>query len=1084
MPEETQIRLVQVEFLRPGPPHNQLLSPLTQYLAIAGDAGAGVVTVPYEHAEFERRLKELRYETGDPDDRHAVLEITGREIGRMLGAVPGLSGALASNSGRPGDLIHLRLTLSASELALLPFELAEAPVTSTQTAGTWLSIQSRPPICLTRNIRTVSPEGVQWPHDPRILFISGDPQEVPYKEHLKAMLDAIRPFRGRIRRGEELLDALSPPEDGLRESLSEQLTLLVNPTLAEVMRECRDNAYTHVHILTHGDETQASHDAYGLVMRGENDASDVVSGRQFAVALTPVGCSRIHRPTVVTVASCDSGNVGSVIIPGASFAHALHQAGVPLVVASQFPLSKEGSIPLTKRLYDGFLWGQHPIELLQSIRAEMHVRLAARWHDWASLVVYEALPQKLNDQLEGTKYVQTRRAMYRGLEELDAFVEQPNDREQLEDIVQRVEHALTRMPLRGGYGVECIGLRASARKRQSEAMFRGKVVPNGTTLRDPIALLEEAWRDYERAARTLLVNDGEAAQRIATLHWVLVQLVALSAVLGKPFDQGRWSAAKLSAELYSEHNDPTQRAWAYGSLAELCLVRLADPTLSSADRGAIAKEAIDHAAQIVELLTSGDVAAVKSTRRQFQRYVDWWSDARFVDELRTRNIVRPGWDVRDGVLEVAQRLVDKLPPPSPAPPPSSPPRGGGGSAPPASGPPTAPTTPPGGAAGGGWTAAPPPSSPLLGGPRRGQFFDVDMLPAGHGDSLWIEYGDDTAKHRVLVDCGTHGTAKELRRRVEGLTEAQRRFDLFVMSHVDADHIGGALPFLRTLRHDVKVDDLWFNGWRHLGGQLGARQGEMFSSAIRDFGLPWNRFRDGAAIVVDGDTLPECTLAGGMHLTLLSPTPATLSKLAPVWRRELKRSGLEPGSRVDYGRFLKGKPSTSTDVDALAETEFEGDKGAPNGSSIAVLAEYGGASVLLGADAHAPVLERSIRSLIRRRGGRRLKVDAFKVSHHGSQNNVSKELLQLLDCRHYLVSSNGDHFYHPDREAIARIVKYGRPDDGRPDGGDPVIHFNYKSRYSAVWERPDLQEKHGYRASYPAHERAGATVELLEARSAA
>jgi hypothetical protein len=33
MTEDIQIRLVHVEFLRLGPPHNQLLSPFTQYLA-------------------------------------------------------------------------------------------------------------------------------------------------------------------------------------------------------------------------------------------------------------------------------------------------------------------------------------------------------------------------------------------------------------------------------------------------------------------------------------------------------------------------------------------------------------------------------------------------------------------------------------------------------------------------------------------------------------------------------------------------------------------------------------------------------------------------------------------------------------------------------------------------------------------------------------------------------------------------------------------------------------------------------------------------------------------------------------------
>ena len=48
------------------------------------------------------------------------------------------------------------------------------------------------------------------------------------------------------------------------------------------------------------------------------------------------------------------------------------------------------------------------------------------------------------------------------------------------------------------------------------------------------------------------------------------------------------------------------------------------------------------------------------------------------------------------------------------------------------------------------------------------FFDIEMLPAQHGDCLWIEYGDTSATHRWLVDCGTQPTAAELRRRVESL----------------------------------------------------------------------------------------------------------------------------------------------------------------------------------------------------------------------------------------------------------------------------------------------------------------------------
>src|SRR5947207_4398295 len=539
MADEIQIRTVTVEFLRAGPPHNQLLSPLTQYLAVCGDAGAGVVTVPYEHAAFERRLKELRYETGDPDDRLAMLHDVGVDMGKILGSVPGLPGSLTVDPNRLGTLIHLRLTLSASELAHLPFELAKVPVGVGATTESWLVVQTRPPVCVTRTIRTVSPEGVVWPPKPRILFISGDPDNVPFDDHRDALVEAIQPFRY-PGRDDPLLS-----NDGAREQFGDLLTILKNPTLVDVMRECRDASYTHVHMLTHGDAT--SQDSYGLVLRDSDGAADVVTAERFASALTSVGRDSIRRPAVVTVASCDSGNIGTVTIPGASFAHALHQAGIPLVVASQFPLSKEGSIPLSGVLYQGLLWGEHPLVLVQRLRAELHARYTSMWHDWASLVVYEALPHAINEQLDTLRYLQTRRAMDAALERIDRAVSPPvsatprceevrNRSESFAELDAAVDLAVARLPVSGQYAVECLGLRATARKRLAQAAFVFAIRTQqdaNAHWRDPYELLEQASVDYDEAVRRLLVNDGTSVQRVATLHWVLVQAVCLAAVLGR-----------------------------------------------------------------------------------------------------------------------------------------------------------------------------------------------------------------------------------------------------------------------------------------------------------------------------------------------------------------------------------------------------------------------------------------------------------------------------------------------------------------------------------------------------------------------
>jgi len=350
-------------------------------------------------------------------------------------------------------------------------------------------------------------------------------------------------------------------------------------------------------------------------------------------------------------------------------------------------------------------------------------------------------------------------------------------------------------------------------------------------------------------------------------------------------------------------------------------------------------------------------------------------------------------------------------------------------------------------------------------------FDIEMLPADFGDCLGIEYGDPKDPSRVLIDCGAPSTFPWLRHRVESLEAKDRRFELFVLTHIDNDHIGGAIPFFKDQKLGVEFGDVWFNGWKHLPSQrLGSKQAEIFSTLVRDRELPWNVANDGAAMMLKGDGLPVFDLPGGLRLTLLSPTAEKLAKLRPRWEKEVRAHGLKPGSKVDYRKFLAGGPkTTSTDVDALADTTFKGDAGAPNGSSIALLAEFEDKRALLVGDAHAPVVASSLAKVLETRGGERLPVDVFKVSHHASKGNLSVDLLHLLDCDRYLISTSGSRFRHPDREAIARLIKYG--------GERPTLCFNYRSEHNEVWQREDLKEKYSYEVAFPEEGEAGLRVSL-------
>jgi hypothetical protein len=302
----------------------------------------------------------------------------------------------------------------------------------------------------------------------------------------------------------------------------------------------------------------------------------------------------------------------------------------------------------------------------------------------------------------------------------------------------------------------------------------------------------------------------------------------------------------------------------------------------------------------------------------------------------------------------------------------------------------------------------------------------------------------------------------------------------VLTHIDADHINGVVPLFDNPDLNARFEDIWFNGWHQVSQFLGVRQGEDFSKLLEDpvRSLPWNRAvtseheKHPAPIVLPLDEPPPTfKLPGGLRLTLLSPGADQLKRLGRKWRQVLLE--LEPGKAM-LGRKRPPPPVTDFakfDLEALARKPVTKDTSVANGSSIALLAEFDEHAILLTGDAHAEVLAKSITALQRARGRKneKLMLDALKLSHHGSANATTVELLALLDCPRYLVSSNGNIFYHPDREAMARVILHG--------GKRPMLCFNYRSPLNELWDAPALKARYDYRTEYPPEGRAGLRMVL-------
>jgi len=371
-------------------------------------------------------------------------------------------------------------------------------------------------------------------------------------------------------------------------------------------------------------------------------------------------------------------------------------------------------------------------------------------------------------------------------------------------------------------------------------------------------------------------------------------------------------------------------------------------------------------------------------------------------------------------------------------------------------------------------------------------FRIEMLPAGHGDSLLIIYGDPDVPHYLLIDGGPYyfyannskkeiGKRQTLSHRLGELARSGAELELMVVTHIDADHIEALVKWIGSQPKTLPIRDIWFNGRQHLEpGWLGVPEGEFLGKLIVKYNLPWNQSFGGHAVVCHLDHIVEKQLDGGMKLTILSPTSEDLGKLKKEWDEVLEQEKLDTDDpqaileRLEQNKRLRpeAKPvgwlGAAVDVERLAEAAFDEDTTVPNGSSIAFLAEYEDKGVLFTGDAHPTTLVNGIQRLLQSRHLSRLALDAFKVPHHGSKNNLNRELLQLLECRRYLISTNGSYYRHPDQEAIARILKYGTYEYNKNSFEKAEVCFNYHKPRVATWDDPNLKFRYRYKAAYPAH----------------
>ena len=679
------MRTITLELLRHGPAHNQLLSPLTPYLALCENHGAVTLQIKLEHNQLLHRLRALSYRLGE-EARSFQLQDTARLLAELLASIPGLAADLHRCGVLPGEAnapLHLRLVLSASELALLPFELALSPP-AWPGAGQPMLLQQQTPMCLTRETRRFAENTLTWPKETRVLMVTASPAGLPPPPDLAHLLALRHQLEAWI---------------GGSAKVAQHLTVLANATLADVAAACAAQDFTHVHILAHGGEHTDGYDTrFGLMLHdaaNPQGPADIVSGERLGSALRAQrrggGASGggASCPTVVTLASCNSGAVGSVAGVGGSIAHALHQAGIPMVIASQFPLSFGGSVRMVETLYEGLLWGEDPRALLVTLRQQLHTQFPET-NDWASITAYSSLPADFERQLDAAQIQRAMSAINVTLDTAEALVGRlpkidlnaparamapdapsgtPTAEAQaaaqavldanaaIDAALGRVQDAKGRlkavMARRSDQKARVLGLLASTEKREAEFSHQRGLRSGDAGERAGHA--QAMWASLSRASKLYFDCYSVARTPYFTTQYLSLNLVLqmggklpqLGEQPGRATDK-LWDLAEVQALHDLQSTDTNERIWALGNLIELYLLAPAIPGVAERPVAWV-QRASDTARQLLE--TSADCAfEVFSTRRQISRYVGWYAQ-----------ITARGQAWRPQVLQAAKSIQDLLP---------------------------------------------------------------------------------------------------------------------------------------------------------------------------------------------------------------------------------------------------------------------------------------------------------------------------------------------------------------------------------------------------------------------------------------
>ena len=327
---------------------------------------------------------------------------------------------------------------------------------------------------------------------------------------------------------------------------------------------------------------------------------------------------------------------------------------------------------------------------------------------------------------------------------------------------------------------------------------------------------------------------------------------------------------------------------------------------------------------------------------------------------------------------------------------------------------------------------------MVKGSRNGQELKamrIEILQAGTGDSIWISHN----QKNIIIDGGKSTSA--IKDRYDQMPQDESR-DLLVVTHIDSDHIAGAIALVEYIKekNDLgRLKEVWFNyPKKEKTNEYSVNEGNELSDLLSKIdGLNWNNNTS--------ELLGRTFEIGDLKLQVLAPDHDVAYEYKPEAPKEM---GAE---QKDWEVELK------TLIEYVDDDNL--DEGGPNSQSIVILVECDGKKALFPGDCTPKELNDAVHAY-NNTHGTPLKLELMKLPHHGSTKNVTKKIINEIDCQNFAISTKKNNKYvFPQKETIAKLICYRNSEKETIN-----VFFNYEDALDALGITEEEQNDYNIRLS--------------------